>query len=104
MRFEISLHNVDSGKQLATITNSEGLYSIPVVPGTYELEIKARAFKPFRQTKLSVGEGATLTIEAILELESQIESVTVVDSETHLDASSAEIGGELSEKKISSVC
>jgi hypothetical protein len=100
---EILARNLDSGKQFTAMTSSDGTYAIQIEPGRYDVEIKARCFKPFHQNNVMITDSQSLAIDAVLELESQIESVTVLETETQMDPSSTQLGGEISEKRLSSI-
>jgi hypothetical protein len=75
---EVSVVNVATNFDSTTTTNSDGLYRIPFLrPGTYRVRITASGFKGFLRDNVELRVGATLPINAVLELGAVAESVQV---------------------------
>lgn len=99
----VVLRGLDTGKQQTAKTNLNGYYFFIAPSGRYDLEISAPSFQPFHQVGLVLGAANPTRVDAKLSLESRAESITVVEEGFMPDPSSAELGQELAEKKISSI-
>ena len=66
---QVTAVNVATNFETATVTNAEGLYRIPFLrPGTYRVRIAASGFKTFVRDGLELRVGATMPINAVMEL------------------------------------
>ena len=75
---QISAVNVSNNFESTASTNAEGLYRIPFLrPGTYRVRITAPGFKTFIRENVELRIGATLPINASMELGAVAESVQV---------------------------
>ena len=60
--------NTATNFEMATVTNSEGLYRITFLrPGTYRVSITAAGFKSFIRENVELRVGATLPINGVME-------------------------------------
>src|SRR5260370_34656767 len=65
----VAVVNVENNFETLTATNSEGLYRIPFLrPGTYRVKMAAPGFKSFVRENVELRVGATLPVDATLEL------------------------------------
>lgn len=70
--------NVANNFESTTATNAEGLYRMPFLrPGTYRVTITSAGFKSFVRDNVELRIGATLPINAVMELGAVAESVQV---------------------------
>lgn len=75
---EVIAINVANNFETATVTNSDGIYRIPFLrPGDYRVKITAPGFKSFVRDNVELRIGATLPINATMELGTVAESVHV---------------------------
>jgi hypothetical protein len=75
---QVTATNIANNFETQTTTNSEGLYRIPFLrPGDYRVRITAPGFKSFLRDNIELRVGATLPINAIMELGALTESVQV---------------------------
>ena len=90
----IEARNVDSGATYPVASSATGNYTISELPeGTYELTVTAPGFKKFVRGGLAVTVAQILRIDAVLEVGSASESVTVTAESPLLKTET----GELSE-------
>src|SRR5215813_12723495 len=70
--------NVATNFETQGETNSEGIYRLPFMrPGTYRVVITAEGFKRFQRDNIELRVGATLPIDAMMEVGAVAESVQV---------------------------
>src|SRR6266545_5573043 len=75
---QVSVVNPANNFETSTVTNSEGIYRITFLrPGTYRVRITASGFKSFVRENVELRVGATLPINAVMELGAVAESVQV---------------------------
>lgn len=96
---QVTAVNVANNFETATVTNSEGFYRIPFLrPGTYRVKISAAGFKSFIRDNVELRVGATLPINAVMEVGAVTESVEVSSAvgllETETSSTGTVITGE----------
>ena len=101
----LTLVNVALRSQFAAVSDRRGFYSFPALPvGRYDLTIAAPGFQTQRKTGIAVDADAGVTIDAILEIQGQTQSVTVSESapgvETQVDTVSTHLGEVVSQQQI----
>jgi hypothetical protein len=70
--------NIATGVKHTTTTNAQGSYSFPILPvGQYEIDVTADGFKLRQTTGLTVNTSTGLTVDVMLELKGQKQTVTV---------------------------
>jgi Carboxypeptidase regulatory-like domain/TonB dependent receptor-like, beta-barrel len=75
---QITAINISNNFETETVTNSEGLYRLPFLrPGMYRVRIVATGFKNFVRENIELRVGATLPINAVMELGGVTETVQV---------------------------
>ena len=85
--------NVSNNFETATVTNSEGIYRIPFLrPGDYRVKITAPGFKSFVRDSVELRIGATLPINATMELGAVAESVHVTGAAPLLETETSTTG------------
>ncbi|MGQ0736831.1 MAG: carboxypeptidase regulatory-like domain-containing protein [Acidobacteriota bacterium] len=88
------------GAQTAT-TDARGEYRFALLPpGTYEIAVAARAFRPARRTGVQVAAGATMTIDFALEVAGPTNEVVIRGSSPVVDVKSAAVPVRLDEKLL----
>jgi hypothetical protein len=79
----VTLVNVDLRTTYHATSNSQGLYSFPVVPvGSYDLTIEAAGFQLEKKAGLRVDTDSALRVDATLEIDGQTQTVTVFSNVT----------------------
>src|ERR1051326_3488101 len=75
---QVTAVNAATNFETASVTNSEGIYRITFLrPGTYRVTITAAGFKSFVRENVELRVGATLPINAVMEVGAVAESVQV---------------------------
>jgi hypothetical protein len=89
----ISLKEINTGSRREASTSGEGLYTFSELsPGTYSLTITSPGFQSYIQNGITVNVGSTATINAVLKIGSDTESVTVISDASQLQTESSDIG------------
>jgi hypothetical protein len=98
---DIKARNVETGTELTTTSNAEGLYRFAsVLPGQYTLSISANGFKRSDLTNVTVGVGAVATLDAALQTGSVQEVVEISSEQTVVETETAQISNNFSSKQI----
>ena len=73
-----TVRNVNTGAVRTTVTNSEGLYSVPALErGVYEVKVELTGFGPTSRSNVDLGVGATVTLDFTLQPGGVREDITV---------------------------
>ena len=100
----VIIRNSDTSVQQRHTTDSDGLYTFPVLPaGHYQIEIAAPGFRPYLQTGLELARSAALKVDVTLELKSDATTVEVSADSVQIDTSTTQIGETISGKKMDGV-
>ncbi len=92
----------NTGSRAETVAGVDGEYSLPfLAPGPYTLSVENSGFKKHVQEGITVGTNVRLAIDVILQLGSQVESITVSADAAMLSTSSASVGQVIGERQIS---
>jgi hypothetical protein len=99
----VTITNVDTnGKQITRATSS-GDYSFSLDPGKYRLAISAEGFKEFIQDNILVDALQTFSIDAVLQVGSSNETVTVTTASPLLESSNASLGATIEQAQYSAL-
>jgi hypothetical protein len=91
----VTLKNLASGKEIATVSNDLGQYSFSgILPGEYELSVDLAGFARTTQ-RITLTTDAPSTVDFQLVLQSQSEFVTVTPNSNSVDTSSSSGGGQV---------
>src|SRR5579862_4989914 len=97
----VTLRNQDTGAERKTTTSAAGSYAITSLPaGTYTLIAEVSGFKRFEQSHNLVVANVTATIDATLTVGAISETVQVTSEAPPLQADSATLGRDVTEKQI----
>jgi hypothetical protein len=100
----VSAKNFDTGVQFRSATNGRGFYSFPELPvGRYTIAIEKKGFKLYRRTAITVDTNRALTVDAVLDVGSEGNAVTVIDTAVHAETSETQMGEVIDGKKIEAV-
>jgi len=98
---KITLRNEATAVEVKATTSAAGNYAITSVPaGTYTLIAESSGFKRFEQSRNIVVSNVTATIEATLTLGAASEIVQVTSDAPPLEADSATLGRDVTERQI----
>ncbi len=85
--------NIDTGVSQSTVTNTDGLYSLEHLSvGRYIVGVKSKGFKEFVQRNIVLTIEQKLVLNAVLEVGSQAQSVTVTTAPSLLNTTTAVLG------------
>ncbi|MDQ3013425.1 MAG: carboxypeptidase-like regulatory domain-containing protein, partial [Acidobacteriota bacterium] len=96
---KITARQDSTGRQLSTVTTSEGLYAFPNLDiGSYTLTVEATGFKKLSQTNVVIQVSSRTAADLKLEIGDVNQTVTVTAEASQLQTQSAEIGVNFSAK------
>jgi hypothetical protein len=97
----VTLHEVNTGLSYRTHADSQGHFTLPVVPvGRYELDVQATNFRGYQRKDIVLDTNAALTLDAQLEVGSVSETVSVSDNTLHVETTSTEMGQVISGRQM----
>ena len=100
----IRLVNNALNSTYATVSNVQGYYTFPTLPvGHYDMTIEAAGFKTEKKTDLKIDTDARVTVDAILQLGLQSETVIVQASDTQVDTVATHLGEVVTGSQIISL-
>ncbi len=98
---KVTAVNTQTGYRQTSDTTSEGLYRLPVLPlGAYEVEVQATGFSAYRQTGVPLSAGATVTIDATMQVQGVSTEVVVSGASPVVDPSRTDQGATLSTNAV----
>jgi Carboxypeptidase regulatory-like domain/TonB dependent receptor len=96
----INIRNAETGAARSTVTNGEGLYSVPALErGTYEISTDLTGFAPATR-RLELISGATLTADFQLRLVQFAENVTVQASSPLVETTQALVSATIRQTEV----
>jgi hypothetical protein len=100
---ELVATNTTNGEETRAITTSSGVYRMPYLePGKYKVTASLKGFKTAVRDNVDVLLAQTVTLDFILEVGDINEAVTVTSETPLLEASTAEIGINASDRDVHS--
>ena len=97
----VLITNQDTGLYREVSSNSDGTYFVTgIVPGTYEVAAQLSGFKKSVRRDILLSVGRTTTVDLQLEVGGVEETVTVTTQAPLVDATSPEIGGNVTREDI----
>lgn len=98
---KIAVTEINTGTKVETASDGVGHYNVPfLLPGDYEISMKADGFKEFLRKGLHLGAGDSLTIDARLEVGAAQTTVEVVESAPLINNENASVGSAITMKDI----
>lgn len=89
----ITLVNIALKSTYTTVSNAQGYYSFPNLPvAHYDMTIEASGFTTQKKTDLKIDTDAAVTIDAVLQLGQQSETVIVQASDAQIDTVATHLG------------
>jgi hypothetical protein len=98
----VSITSVATGAVRQTVTNGEGLYSVPaLVPGNYNVKIEYTGFAPSERPNIELLTGATLTVDMQMSVSGVKEAVSVEASAALVETTQATQGASIRQTEVS---
>jgi hypothetical protein len=98
---DVTMHNVETGVEFHTKSNSAGAYTFPpVIPGTYEVRAVHAGFKIAIENHVVVQVGGRMEVNLSLPVGATSESVTVMSIPPDLNTTTAGLGVAFDQKPI----
>ena len=97
----VTVVNEDSGAQVVTLANSEGLYRVPsLLPGNYRVEAAKTGFEKLVRRGLVVTTGQTVLADLTLKIGATSEIVTVTESAPLTETQSQSVGQLINRRMV----
>src|SRR5690242_10856785 len=88
----VEFRDLQRGTVKKTVSGQDGTYTLPYMqPGEYRVQITAPGFKTFDRSGIELTLGSSVRVDAVLEVGSMAESVTVTQSAPLLQMDKSEI-------------
>jgi hypothetical protein len=89
----VSLTNTNTGVLFETKTNSAGQYRfVFLIPGSYRLNVEMPGFRNFESTDITLQVGQSAAVDAVMQVGSMTETVTVTSGAALLDTEKSDRG------------
>ena len=89
----VTATNIGTDIRQSAETDGKGVYVFPALAvGRYDLEFGRAGFRPFRRTGIVIDANSALLVDAVLEVGTQTDTVTVSDTAIHAETSSTQMG------------
>lgn len=90
--------------QSKSVADSVGLFNVTHLdPGEYIVNVQASGFKTLSQEKVVVGVDSTVRIDCKLELESEVQHITITSSPTELKPEKTDVATQIGEHTIATL-
>jgi hypothetical protein len=100
----ITLQAVDNGLIWRGQSNDKGFFTLPALPvGRYNLQVEAQGFESYRRQNIVLDTNASLTIDAVLQVGSFRQTVTVFDNALHIETTSTQTGQVITGREMTAV-
>jgi outer membrane receptor protein involved in Fe transport len=97
----ITVTNTATGAVRDTVTNEEGLYSVPALnPGIYDVRAELAGFAPQVREKVEVLTGANMAVELKLGVAAVAESITVTGQSPLVEATQAVVSSSIRQTEV----
>src|ERR1700678_4025791 len=101
---QVIARNRQTGTVMNTVTDAQGFYSLQGLPvDTYDVEINKAGFKRFVQSGVVLSVNDVLKVDAVLQLGSAEEKVTVSADALHVETTSSQMGEVISGDTMTAV-
>jgi outer membrane receptor protein involved in Fe transport len=98
---KITITETNTGRAHNAVSNSEGGYVLPYLPpGTYKVEVEKQGFRKFVQDDVQLNTGATLRVNAALQVGNITERTEVTAASPLLQTESADVSQAFEQKRI----
>jgi hypothetical protein len=100
----VTATNVRTGVARTTVTNGEGLYSLPALdPGLYNVSVELTGFAPAIRREVALAVGATVTIDVKLQLGAVSENIEVSGAAPLIETTQSAARATLVTKEVESL-
>ena len=100
----VNATNVETGVQHQGVTNGQGFYSFASLPvGHYNVAIKKTGFKPYQRTGITVDADSALKVDAVLDIGSESNAITVVENQLGVETTSTQMGEVITSAQMTAV-
>lgn len=97
----VEVQNTQTGISQTVQTNASGLYTFPTLsPGHYNISIRRSGFKMFRETGLVIQVNSSLRVDAVLQVGTSTQSITVEAAAAQVNTTNAQMGQLIPGKTI----
>jgi outer membrane receptor protein involved in Fe transport len=98
----VTLTNASTGLKREAVTNSEGYFTVPLVqPGTYQIAVQKRGFKPLVQASVILQVEQVLRLDYTLEAGALTETVNIAAATTaSLETETSALGKVIDQQRI----
>ncbi|HLM98970.1 MAG TPA: carboxypeptidase regulatory-like domain-containing protein [Bryobacteraceae bacterium] len=101
---DVAAIETQTGIKTVTKTDSAGFYSFPALAvGRYDLDVRAKGFKDFKQTGLTLDVNTALQVDIPLQLGEASQEVTVNAAAVQVETTNTQMGEVISETKMTTV-
>ena len=101
---KVSATNLATGVQISSETNQIGYYNLSnLTSGTYQLDVAAKGFRPYRQTSVEVTIGGVVRLDMQLEVGGVQEQVTIHDVAPLVKDDKVNLGGTVTSYQMESL-
>jgi hypothetical protein len=98
---KVAATETKTGTRTATVSETNGHYTLPfLLPGDYDLAIRAEGFKEFRRAGLHVGAGENPVIDATLEVGDTTQTVVVTGDAPPMNIENGSVGTTITSKEV----
>ena len=98
---KVKITNRNSGVQVETVTNEEGLYRLgALLPGDYQLEVAAEGFDRVARGPVTLQVSQTLALDFALQVGAQSQTVQVTEAAPLVESQSSNVGQAVSRQML----
>lgn len=98
-----AVNTATGAKQTAT-TDEQGNYSFPNLPvGQYEINVTAEGFNPSKTQGLTINIDTALTVDVVLRIGGQNQTVTVSENGVRVETSDTQLGEVIESKQVTDI-
>ncbi|MBV8817567.1 MAG: carboxypeptidase regulatory-like domain-containing protein, partial [Acidobacteriaceae bacterium] len=101
---QVDIVNEDTGIRETTRSNDQGFYAFPsLAVGKWDLEVRHQGFKEYRQNRLVLDVNTSLTVDVVLTLGSENQTVVVEALPVQVETTSTQMGEVITTAKMETV-
>ncbi len=98
---KVTAIGIETGAKSETTSSTDGQFTLPfLAPGAYSIAAEAPGFKKFTQTGIQISTNQKISLDVVLQVGSQTESVTVTADVALLQTATASVGQVISSSQI----